>query len=243
LWIAPNAGDGTFAPAAMITTPNLARSITSADFDGDGLPDLAVGYQGFVESPGVIVLLNRSPDPAPVAVSLLERSIAGGRVRLIWTCGALAAGSARVERRAPPSMWETIAAVRQESGRFTYEDASAHPGARYQYRLAIGAGGAVRYSEVVEIEMPAVRVALDRVFPNPARDALRARFALAGEEPAALALIDLAGRRVMRLAIDRPALGAGSATLSGLGRVAPGVYWLRLSQAGRSAITRVVVAH
>jgi hypothetical protein len=73
---------------------------------------------------------------------------------------------------------------------------------------------------------------------NPARGQIRVRFALAGPEPAMLDVFDVSGRRTLSREV-----GSGSAgwhTVS-LGEAAPGLYHIRLTQAGRSLTSRVAV--
>jgi len=85
------------------------------------------------------------------------------------------------------------------------------------------------------------RLALGGLVPNPARASGAARIAyrLATSEPASIALYDLRGRVLARRALEHPEPGPGSLDLAGLGRagIAPGVYWLRLTQGAR-AVTR-----
>ena len=83
-------------------------------------------------------------------------------------------------------------------------------------------------------------VALARVWPNPAGLPLDVAFALPADAPARLELLDVAGRSV--LADDLGASGAGAfeASLGEGSTLRPGTYWLRLSQGGGQAVSRVV---
>ncbi len=76
-------------------------------------------------------------------------------------------------------------------------------------------------------------------FPNPARDRLDVRFALATNAPARLELLDLAGRSVRRSEVS----GAGEhvASFPDLGPLPPGIYTVRLSRDAHAITTRVVV--
>jgi len=51
-------GDGTFQPEVRYDVPAQAFSLAVGDFNGDGTPDLAVGY-GFSGNSGIAVLLNQ----------------------------------------------------------------------------------------------------------------------------------------------------------------------------------------
>jgi hypothetical protein len=64
-------------------------------------------------------------------------------------------------------------------------------------------------------------------------------FTLPGNESATLELIDISGRRVR----ERSIAGAGRQTLdlAAGARLSPGVYLIRLTQAGRSMVRRASV--
>jgi hypothetical protein len=73
---------------------------------------------------------------------------------------------------------------------------------------------------------------------NPARGRIDVRFLLAGPEPATLDVFDVSGRRMMSREV---ASGSAGWHTVGLGEAAPGLYHIRLSQAGRSLTSRVAV--
>lgn len=85
--------------------------------------------------------------------------------------------------------------------------------------------------------------ALAGAAPNPARAGrVSLAFTLPDGAPAMLELLDVAGRRIA--ARDVGALGAGSHVVPCVagGRVAPGLYFARLTRAGEARTARVVVA-
>jgi hypothetical protein len=69
---------------------------------------------------------------------------------------------------------------------------------------------------------------------------LRVSLALRPGEPAALDLVDVAGRRVARLALVGDGSGSRDERL-GDASLTPGVYWVRLQQAGQVFVRRAVV--
>ncbi len=75
--------------------------------------------------------------------------------------------------------------------------------------------------------------------PNPARTECTVRFALAGDTPARLELLDLAGRRVRTQAIA----GAGehAARFERLDALPPGVYLVRLTERDRVRMARIAL--
>jgi hypothetical protein len=84
--------------------------------------------------------------------------------------------------------------------------------------------------------------ALTGVSPNPsAGSRLSVAFTLPDGEPAKLELLDAAGRRVAGRGVG--ALGAGRHTvdLSPSGRLAPGIYLVRLTQGAQVRTNRVAV--
>ena len=82
-----------------------------------------------------------------------------------------------------------------------------------------------------------------RVAPNPSRDVANLAFTLPAAASASIEVIDLAGRRVWTLAGDFAA-GAQSVRWNGRDaagvRVAPGVYFARLTLNGRTIATRTL---
>lgn len=88
---------------------------------------------------------------------------------------------------------------------------------------------------------PASRLAIERCWPNPVRGGRAlVGFELASDAPADLEVFDLAGRRAAR----RDGLhGAGShqIELGARDALAPGVYLVRLTQAGVTASRRITV--
>jgi len=83
--------------------------------------------------------------------------------------------------------------------------------------------------------------ALQRVAPNPAIDHLSVSFTLPSSDRATLELIDAAGRRWLGQDVGSLGAGAHRIELATAARMPAGLYFLRLTQAGRAATTRVVV--
>jgi hypothetical protein len=125
-------------------------------------------------------------------------------------------------------------------------EATTHDGARYVGQVQLGPLSrsmiADERGDAQPATLQAPAFALMGANPNPSpTGALTVRFSLPSTEPAQLELIDIAGRRVR--AMDLDGIGTGERTVRfEMDRDAPaGLYWLRLTQAGRSASTRVVV--
>ena len=101
-------------------------------------------------------------------------------------------------------------------------------------------GRALAGAEDVTAERLAL--ALGPIAPNPAHGgALVANVVLPSADPAQLELLDVMGRRLASRELG--ALGAGRHTVElGTGmHLAPGVYLIRLTQAGSTRVTRVAI--
>jgi hypothetical protein len=89
---------------------------------------------------------------------------------------------------------------------------------------------------------PAATLALGRTLPNPVADgAFDVEFTLPSSAPAALTLVDVSGRQVLAREVGGLGAGPHRLKLSPEAPLAPGIYFLRLSQAGRSLTSRVSV--
>jgi hypothetical protein len=88
---------------------------------------------------------------------------------------------------------------------------------------------------------PALSLALKGVTPNPAREDFTVMFALPSAEAASLELFDVSGRSVTQRAVGGLGKGVHRVTLGQGQNLRPGIYMVRLTQAGRSQTTRVAV--
>jgi hypothetical protein len=176
----------------------------------------------------------------PVLVSLASASAAPGRVTLSWYSGGDAIASATVERRRDPGDWQSIGTIVPDGNhRLTFEDTDVVPGARYGYRLAIGEGAERRFVGEAWVEVPSgAKLAIIGVQPNPAAGDAWISFALPGSERAAIDVLDVSGRVVREIDLGAPGPGNHRWNLSAGGRLAPGVYIVRLDYGGRSTTTR-----
>jgi hypothetical protein len=116
------------------------------------------------------------------------------------------------------------------------------PRSRYGYKLGFVSDGTEQFTSETWVDVPLGAVlALEGARPNPVVGAMNASFSLATGEPATLSVIDVTGRQVHSREVG--SLGAGRHVLPlDLGaRMAPGLYWLKLSQGGRSLLARAVV--
>ena len=178
--------------------------------------------------------------PTAVLASVVKAEATEGGAHLAWMLSSEASG-VQVQRTIEGGEWATVgAAIDRGRGQFEFDDASVTAGQRYGYRLNwTGPTGPIVAGEAW-VTIPRTELALAGFRPNPAVGDLKVELALPGDAPAKLELVDVGGRRLA--ARDVGSLGAGRHVVS-LGRagdVAPGLYWLRLTQAGRT-LTRTAV--
>jgi hypothetical protein len=224
---------------------HYATTIVAGDFDADGRVDVAVGC---LQANSIISVPNISPISAPTAVvaSLMSANAQPDRVSLVWSLGHLLVTSASVERSGPSSTgWSALATVNPDAtGRIAYEDRDVTAGSRYGYRLRIASGNTTATSAETWVEVPnTLALAIDGARPNPTRGPLTVTFTLPTSDRARLELLDVSGRRVREHTLDAPTAGAHQVSLEERGSLAPGLYFLRLSQSARVAEARVAVVH
>jgi hypothetical protein len=87
----------------------------------------------------------------------------------------------------------------------------------------------------------APRFSLDGARPNPSRLGLVVSFSLATAEPARIDALDIAGRRLRSLELDRPRPGVQRIRADLPDPLPPGLYHIRLVQGPRTASARAVV--
>ena len=176
-------------------------------------------------------------------VSLVSAEEEPDRVTLVWHVTDALSFRATVERRSQGSDWRPLGDVNAAgTGRIAYEDRAVAAGERYGYRLAFLEDGAERHTTEMWAEVPrALALALEGQRPNPAVSELIASFTLPSVAPARLALLDVSGRYIVERQVGSLGPGHHTVHLNEETRVAPGVYWLRLTQSGRSLLSRGVV--
>jgi hypothetical protein len=173
-----------------------------------------------------------------VLASLVSAEASAGQVRLTWYCKE-PLRAAVVSRRMADSDWIDLGTGRVEGdGLLTYVDSNVAPG-RYAYRL--GLGGQVTPEAWVDV--PGFSLGLDGFRPNPAADAVRVTFTLGSDSPAILELYGVDGRRVVRREVGRLGPGAHVVDLGHAAQIRSGIYWIRLTQAGKTISAKGVVTH
>jgi hypothetical protein len=180
----------------------------------------------------------------PVELSLSSATAEPGLARLEWFTPDGPSLSATVYRRESESdPWLPLGAVSADgAGHLAYEDRTVVGGHRYGYRLGYLDGGREAYTPEVWLEIPvAYAFALERVRPNPVKDAMEVSFTLARAGRAKVELYDVSGRRVEAAEVEAAAPGRFVRRMGEGRRLEAGIYIVRLTHAGRSLTTRACV--
>jgi hypothetical protein len=146
---------------------------------------------------------------------------------------------ASVERREANSAWTALATVYADGrGRVSYEDRAVVAGTRYAYRLLVG--GMTSAEAWVDVPV-SLALSITAASPNPTSGPLDVRFTLPTSARARLELLDVSGRRVRERTLEAPTPGLRRIAFDESATLAPGLYFLRVSQSVHTVQTRVVV--
>jgi hypothetical protein len=181
--------------------------------------------------------------PAAAVVSVVGYEIADGRVKLEWSVPDGAGLPVHLYRRPVPGDWAELGSLAVDAtGRVKYEDATAAMGRSYQYALGMIENGREEFYGQVWVDVPlAAEEALARITPNPSHGRFTVSLSLPLSGPATLEVVDVSGRRVQSRQVG--GLGPGRHEID-FGReraLETGVYWVRLTQAGRTFSRKAVV--
>jgi len=181
----------------------------------------------------------------PVQLALLSADAAPDHVTLRWYAGAAGSVPVTVYRRAAGEGWLALGQEAPDgSGFLTWIDRAVVPGAGYDYRVGILGLDGERFFGETHVVIPAqFQLALDGMRPNPSAGPMLVSFALATRSAATLELLDVTGRRVLGREVGTLGPGQHLLRLDDDGKRVPmGLYFLRLTQAGREHMVKVVIA-
>lgn len=181
----------------------------------------------------------------PVAIAPGRVYAEEGRVRVEWTSANALSAHWTTYRRTVTSDWVSLGAPRTMGDRtLVFEDTEVTAGESYAYRVGSpGESGVEHFSEEVWVQVPVtVSLSLEGARPNPATRDLRVAFTLSLGGEGRLDLVDVRGR-ILR-SVDLTGFDAGR-HLVPLGRgtnLAPGTYFVRLTQKDQVMTRPVVIA-
>lgn len=175
------------------------------------------------------------------ALSLVSADAAADGVRVVGHTAGPAGVLVTLERqRAGEARLAIVSLAPSANGRVEFVDREVRPGERLGYRLARGSLEGIEYSSELWVDVPlGASFALAGFRPNPSPPRPTVQFSVATSEPARLEVFDTAGRRQHALEIASPA--PGPHTLALPIALDPGLYWLRLTQGGRTTNRTAVV--
>jgi hypothetical protein len=250
VWALSLGDDPTWTELDPDGGPPVGRDAMSAVYDA--IADRMIVYGGWsgqtMLSDTWILRWGRSHDEASVQGSATATP---DQANLNWQLVATTGPVVGVYRRSEKTLWTSIATAHADAqGGVAFTDASVDPGTRYAYQLVVSSMDGPVLGGEVWVDVPSSTIgtgggsaefAFDPVRPNPAVGAFQVSFRLASDAPAAMAVFDVRGRHVWSR--DLVGLGAGPhvvAVESGT-EFAPGLYFVRLEQAGASLVRRVAV--
>lgn len=171
-----------------------------------------------------------------------------GVVRLQWSTHNTTGPIGAVYRREPGTQWTSIGTVEADGqGLVLFEDNTVIPGREYGYQIVVTSEIGDEFIGEVWLSVPTAvggtpNAAISlRVWPNPVVGPLSVSFALAADGPARLEMFDVRGRRVLARDVEASGAGAHRIEIGHAKDYSSGVYFLRLTQAGRSVSSRFVV--
>jgi len=181
--------------------------------------------------------------PVATLASLVAIDASANRISLGWYSAGNAGLAVTIYRRTAATDWSALRqAMFNGTGFLRFDDTSVQAGMTYGYRLGIMDGGVETFVGEGWATAEAPVLALAGARPNPAvGGALTVAFTLPSAEAANLELIDVSGRRLVARDVGSLGPGAHSVNLAEGTRIPPGIYLLRLSEAGERLTSRVAV--
>jgi len=168
--------------------------------------------------------------------------------RLEWSTQHTTSAIGAVYRRELGTEWTSIGTFEADAlGHVSFEDHDITPGQDYGYQIVVSSEvgdelvGEVWLSDLAAVDegSPKAAIAL-KVSPNPATGPIAISFRFPSAEPAQLEMFNVLGQRVLSRNVEPSELGTGR-LIEDTRNHPSGLYYLRVTQAGRSASTRLVV--
>jgi hypothetical protein len=168
-----------------------------------------------------------------------------------WSVNATTGTHAGIYRKDPGGDWAALGEAEVVGGHLVYDDATVQSGTGYSYEAVVASQRGETFGGQTFVQVPTttgvtppatVEFALRGASPNPVFDRFSVSFVLASDARARLELVDVSGRRLLDREVGSLGAGEHRVDLSTDGRVPPGLYFLRLTQGTRSAMSRVAVA-
>ncbi len=240
-------GDGTFGSKSEFGTGGAGSSeaVAIGDLNGDGKPDLVTANSNTAT---VSVLLNTGDRNTATLLAEFEATTTADGIELRWMFGDPSrVRTVAVERAVDTAgPWLSIAPeLHEEAGVTVALDRATEGGRAYFYRLVVQLtdGGWVVFGPVSASHLgPPSMSALTLVSPNPTSGHTQVDYEVARTGRVQLEVLDVSGRVEETLAdrIQTPGRYVVAWDEAGpRGRLAPGLYFIRLVAPDRVAVKKL----
>jgi hypothetical protein len=182
-------------------------------------------------------------NPTGTLAAWVSSEMGANGLDLAWYAGAVQDAQLKLFRRTVDTEWTELAAlVPDGNGFLRYLDPDVQPGRTYEYRIGVFDSGQWTYHGETAFTVPGVRLAFHGVTPNPVgTSGGQLRLALRSDAPVRIELMDVAGRLVASDRFTPSAAGLVQRALGAGGELRPGLYMVRVTQAGEQVTGRFVV--
>jgi galactose oxidase-like protein len=237
-WVLPFAGAPAWQEITPVVGPGPRWGVAGIY---DPPYDRLVVFGGSNYSPVAFALTWDMPTPTLLALQSVDAR--PGLVHLVWMGSVSSGVHATVYRREGGTDWRALGVADPDgSGRIVWEDRDVAAGVRYEYRLGVLENGRETYLGATSAIVPSgIELSVHAISSRFAAGRLALWCSVPAPGPARLEVIDVAGRRIAQRELEWPAAGAMEVSIAPA--PASGLYFARLSQAGRSVRTRVSVIH
>ena len=240
--------DGAWTQLAPEGTLPTERDVMAAIYDPSG--DRMVLFGGWS---GTNMLDDTQfltwDDVGQAATVSSSAEIDDGVARLEWITQNTTSPIGAVYRRQHSTEWTSLGTVEADAqGIISFEDNTVIAGQEYGYQIVVSSEigdefiGEVWTSTSTAIgdRTPSAAMAL-QVSPNPAVGTLTALYTVANDDAAHIEMFNVRGQRILAREIGSVGAGAHRVEIGNAKDYPSGVYFLRLTQAGRSVTSRFVV--
>lgn len=177
--------------------------------------------------------------PVATQLALVGTEIVNGHPKLTWYSADGARETMKLYRRAVPGNLDYVSDILADgSGQISYEDVNAVAGRSYEYAIGITSASGTRIMGNVWVDVPVNAEFSLKALPVTS-NALWFVVSLPEAGSARIELVDITGRMIAKQ--DLGTLAAGQHSVNVSASLKPGIYWARLSQAGKMAATKVAV--
>ena len=162
-------------------------------------------------------------------------------VRVAWLRGASALFEATVQRSQDGTSWQPMGQVRPgPSGRLEFMDTRISPGQSYSYRLAIG-NPEEDFGETSTTVPNVFPLEIRSLAPNPASGTAILSLSAPTKDPITIDVLDIQGRRRSHEVVIPSQLAPITRALTLGSRLDSGLYFVRITQLGHSAVKRISI--